>query len=395
MTGSIGMKIDGDNATASTKGANLKSMVCDSFTQYNEAGIGVSLTNDAYAQLVSIFTINTDIGIFAGTGAQCDLTNSNSSFGNFGLVAVGLGSTQFTGIVSNTNPANELISSTNAENQDLVVCANVKDDSDGNTTPPFTGEVRRPFDGQALYFKIDLDNYPDAQGNGRISAPLQQLKSVNIIEGADVSGYSAIDPPNVLIRDNDNTVEPKGPQGIIAEATATVSPTGNITAINVVAQGRNYLPTQNIVVDIEGDTGIATAVMTPIYFTVEEATITEPVSGITSITFNEFIPYELFPDDPFSLQRISRILTSSHSFEYVGTGTDINIATPLQGAIPIKENEIVAKDGAQIPFTSTDQKGNFDIGEGLQINQTTSTISGRDFSRSIQAEVTPLILALR
>jgi hypothetical protein len=52
-------------------------------------------------------------------------------------------------------------------------------------------------------------------------------------------------------------------------------------------------------------------------------------------------------------------------------------------------------DGAQIPFTSTDQKGNFDIGDGIQVNQTTSTISGRDFSRAIQAEVTPLILALR
>ncbi len=51
--------------------------------------------------------------------------------------------------------------------------------------------------------------------------------------------------------------------------------------------------------------------------------------------------------------------------------------------------------GAQIPFTSTDQKGNFDIGEGLQIDQTTSTIRGRDFSRAIQVEVTPLILALR
>ena len=93
MTSSIGMKIDGDNATASTIGADLKSMVCDSFTQYNENGIGVSLTNDAYAQLVSIFTINTDIAIYASSGAQCDLTNSNSSFGNFGLVAVGLGST--------------------------------------------------------------------------------------------------------------------------------------------------------------------------------------------------------------------------------------------------------------------------------------------------------------
>ncbi len=399
MTSSIGMKIDGDHATASTIGADLKSMVCDSFTQYNENGIGVSLTNDAYAQLVSIFTINCDIGIFAGSGAQCDLTNSNSSFGNFGLVAVGLGSTQFTGIVSNTNTANELILSTSADTQDTVVCANVKDDSDGNNTMPFTGAVRRPFDGQALYFKIDLSNYPDVppadQATGRITAPLRQLRSINLIEGADASGYSAFDPPSVLIRDADGELEPKGPQGIIAEATATVSPTGNITAISVVAQGRNYLPTQNIVVDIEGETGIATAVMEPIYFTVESATQTENPSGITTITFNEFVPYELFPDDPFTLQRISRVLTSSHSFEYVGTGTDINIATPLQGAIPIKENEIVAKDGAQIPFTSTDQKGNFDIGSGLQINQTTSTISGRDFSRSLQAEVTPLILALR
>ena len=61
----------------------------------------------------------------------------------------------------------------------------------------------------------------------------------------------------------------------------------------------------------------------------------------------------------------------------------------------LKANEIVKLDGAQIPFTSTDQKGNFDIGEGIQVNQITSTISGRDFSRAIQAEVTPLILALR
>ena len=51
--------------------------------------------------------------------------------------------------------------------------------------------------------------------------------------------------------------------------------------------------------------------------------------------------------------------------------------------------------GSTNSFTSTDQKGNFDIGEGIQIDQTTSTIRGRDFSRAIQVEVTPLILALR
>jgi hypothetical protein len=386
MTGSIGMKVDGNNATATSVGADLKSMVCDSFTQYNEAGIGVSLTNDAYAQLVSIFTINTDIGIYADTGAQCDLTNSNSSFGNFGLVAVGLGSTQFTGIVSNTDTAGEIIGSTVADQQDTIVAVGVTD---------LNNDARRPFDGQALYFKIDLDNYPDTPGGGRITSPLQQLESVKLNSGVDLSGFSPVDPPNVLIRDADGTQEPKGPQGIVAEASATISPSGVLTEISVIAQGRNYLSTQNIIVDIEGDTSLATAVMSPIYFTVESATPVVTSSGITTITFNEFIPYELFPDDPFSLQRISRILTSSHSFEYVGTGTAINSSVPLQGAIPIKANEVVARDGAQIPFTSTDQKGNFDIGSGLQINQTTSTISGRDFSRSLQAEVTPLILALR
>ena len=377
MTKSIGMRINGNDAIGTPDGANLKSMVCDSFTQYNEAGIGVSLTNNAYAQLVSIFTINCDIGIFAGSGAQCDLTNSNSSFGNFGLVAAGLGSTQYTGKVRDAVIP--------GDNSDVVVGKGVTDTN---------GDSRRPFDGQAAYFKIDLDNYPDAVGTGRITAPLQELASIKMLNGG--SGFSQTNPPDILIRDNDGTVAPKGPQGIIAEGSANVSAAGTITSIDVINSGRNYLPTQNIVVEVNGNTGLATAVMTPIYFTVSEATDNRSdTAGITTITFNEFVPYELFADDPFTLQRISRILTSSHSFEYVGSGTSINTSLPFEGALSIKGNEIVATDGAQIPFTSTDQKGNFDIGEGIQVDQTTSTIRGRDFSKSIQAEVTPLILALR
>ena len=379
MTKSIGMRIDGDDAVGTPDGANLKSMVCDSFTQYNEAGIGVSLSNNAYAQLVSIFTINNDIAIYADTGAQCDLTNSNSSFGNFGLVAVGLGATQFTGEV-----------------RDAVIPGDTSDVVVGKGVTDTDGDSRRPFDGQAAYFKIKLENYTDTVGTGRITAPLQELASIRILNGGTPGQFSQTNPPDVLIRDNDGTIDPKGPQGIIAEASANVSAEGIITSIDVINSGRNYLPTQNIVVEVNGDTGLAAAVMTPIYFTVSEATDNrETTSGITTITFNEFIPYELFQDDPFTLQRISRILTSSHSFEYVGSGTSINNSLPFEGAQTIKENEIVFRDGAQIPFTSTDQKGNFDIGEGIQIDQTTSTIRGRDFSRAIQAEVTPLILALR
>ena len=382
MTKSIGMKIDGNHASVNdpinNAGNDLKSMVCDSFTQYNEAGIGVSITNEGYAQLVSIFTINCDIGIYADTGGQCDLTNSNSSFGNYGLYAVGLGRTQYTGKV-NADTLPEL---------DTIVATGVTDSSN---TP------RRPFDGQAAWIKIDLSKYPDTTGSGRITSPLQQVDSITVTNGG--SGYSQDSPPIVVIQDSsDNEIVPKGPQGIPAEASATVGTDGTITAIDVVNSGRNYLSTQNIVAVVEdpvsGTTATATVTMSPIYFTVSEAT-SATASGITTVTFNEFIPYELFANDPIEFRKISRILTSSHSFEYIGTGTSINSSLPFQGAVPIKANEVVALDGAQIPFTSTDQKGNFDIGDGIQVDQTTSTIRGRDFSRAIQAEVTPLILALR
>ena len=95
ITNSIGMKIDGNHAIGP-----FKSFVTDSYTQYNQNGIGCSITNEGYAQIVSMFTINSDIGVYAGSGGQCDITNSNSSFGNFGLVADGVGPKKYTGIIN-------------------------------------------------------------------------------------------------------------------------------------------------------------------------------------------------------------------------------------------------------------------------------------------------------
>ena len=378
MTGSIGMKINGDHATASIPGNDLKSMVCDSFTQYNENGIGVSITNNAYAQLVSIFTINCDIGIYVDSGGSCDLTNSNSSFGNYGLYAVGIGSTEFTGTVG-TYPPTRGQTGVDA-GSDIVTFTGI-------------GNTRRPYDGQTIFFKINLNNYPDAVGSGVIQAPMVDIQEIIVTNGG--SGYSAASPPTVIIRDSsDNSQQPKGPQGIIAELSPTIDEvSGVITAIDIVNSGRNYLSTQNLEVVIDGGSATAEVITRPILYAIDSAT--ENSAGFSTVTFTQFIPYELFGTEEVSFRRISRILTSSHSFEYIVSGIDINTATPFNGGVPIKANEVVALDGAQIPFTSTDQKGNFDIGEGFQINQPTSTIRGRDFSKAIQAEVTPLILALR
>ena len=372
-TGSIGMRINGDDASANFTGSvnlgqDLKSMVCDSFTQYNQNGIGVSIVNKAYAQLVSIFTINSKIGIFAGSGGQCDITNSNSSFGIYGLFADGTSPREFAGVVTTTSLADA----------DTFELADVRDTN---------SDVRKPFDGQGAFFMIDLANFTDVGGaTGIVTEPMKTIRNIVVTNGG--SGYSETSPPAVSIS------APEGPEPILAELSANVSAAGTITSVDVVASGRNFLPTQNIDITFSGTGGaVAFANTDPILFTVNDASnVTN--AGLTTVTFDQFVPYAVAVGTTCEFRRLSRIITSSHSFEYVGAGTDINRANPFQGGEPVPANEVLAINGGQIPFTSTDQKGNFRIGAGLVIDQTTASISGRDFNRAIQANLTPLILAL-
>lgn len=92
-TTGTGMRVDGDLVSG------LKSMVVDAYTQFNSGGIGFHVLNSGYSQLVSFFTICCNIGILAESGGSCSVTNSNTSFGNLGLVSDGVGSVRFTATV--------------------------------------------------------------------------------------------------------------------------------------------------------------------------------------------------------------------------------------------------------------------------------------------------------
>ncbi len=45
-------------------------------------------------------------------------------------------------------------------------------------------------------------------------------------------------------------------------------------------------------------------------------------------------------------------------------------------------------------YTSTDQSGNFKVGDGVIINQAAGTISGENYTKSLFTTMTPFILAL-
>ena len=131
------------------------------------------------------------------------------------------------------------------------------------------------------------------------------------------------------------------------------------------------------------------------FYTVNEATNVS--GGLSIVTFDEKI---LAVDRPLANSKVSfhqgsYLQTSTHTFEYVGAGTQLVNALPYQGGVPIQDQEVVAIRGGQIFYTSTDHKGDFRIGDELLISRATGTINGRTFNKSLFAVMTPYILALQ
>ena len=253
-TTGCGMRIDGSYVSG------LRSMVVDAYTQINQNGIGIHIINRGYAQLVSLFTICTSFGIKCESGGQCSVTNSNSSFGDYGLYADGI-------------------------SESLAAGAS---------------------------------------------------------NGADQIGTT-----------------------IVIDGLST------------------YQPAVNDVVQFTGD---AT------YYTIVSATVT--IAGQSSVTFDEEVVAAIADNTVANFYQRSLITSSGHTFEYVGSGTNLTTALPQAGGVPVQTNEVVYLNGGKVYYTSTDHFGDFRIGEDLLFNRATGTITGRTFDRSLFSVLTPYILAL-
>lgn len=267
----VGMRIDG------SKCSGLKSMVCDAFTQYNASGYGVHLLNRGYAQLVSIFTISTATAILAQSGGQCSITNSNSSFGDYGLVAQGASEMLYQGILDSDFRLYD----------DVVQVNNIINYDSSDFIGTFGG-FKKPNYGDVL--KFDSEEY---------------------------------------------------------------------------------------------------------YYTILDVDSVAP--GAYNITFEPPLNQDMKGNQTINFYQRSLINASSHTFEYVGSGTNTFTAIPQNGGIPVKEREVVydsANNLGLVVFTSTDQLGDFRIGSELTIKRAAGRIEGETFERSLYAILTPYILAL-
>jgi hypothetical protein len=95
-----------------------------------------------------------------------------------------------------------------------------------------------------------------------------------------------------------------------------------------------------------------------------------------------------------SFHQPSYISALGYTFEYIGSGTNLQTALPYNGGFPIQENEVTEEKGGRVYFTSTDQQGDFRIGQELVFNRVDGTISGRTFTKALFSVMTPYILAV-
>ena len=159
---------------------------------------------------------------------------------------------------------------------------------------------------------------------------------------------------------------------------------------------RNYKGrfTQEIVLTDTGTLEISTidtSLVIPKYRTVLAA---NTIGDITTLELDERIITALPRGKTVRFYQKSALSASGQTFEFVGSGTNVTTALPRFGGDIIQESEVVSSNGGIVYFTSTDQFGNFRIGEDLVINFNTGTLSGRTFTKSLYAQITPFVLAL-
>ena len=172
----VGQKIDG----ALHAGGN-DSIVSNDFTQLISDGIGAWVTNNARAELVSVFSYYAHIGYLSENGGRIRGTNGNNSYGDFGSVAEGFDSTETTNtaIVDNTFQFEATVASVFTDGVDEVLAFEFENAGQDYTEAGFlisgagtqaTAEADDFRDGAVNYVWLednvdDSTDAPEAAGN--------------------------------------------------------------------------------------------------------------------------------------------------------------------------------------------------------------------------------------
>lgn len=305
-----GIRIDGIVCHPSSP---LRSFVADAFTQVNQGGPGHLIINMGYAQFVSCFTTFCTYSFKAASGSYCNISNSVSDFGLYGLVSKGYWHVPFTTGTVTTSLASSVSS------------VSVTDGGSGYAVAPTVSLVGGGGAGATAEAQMD---------GGKV---------VGVVVTNGGTGYTSV--PTVVFSAG------------AATATATLSGTG---PVNV------QMPTYR-----KPDIGSAMLLGGQWYMVVGSS----PSGSANAYDVSLFPqPASVTSGTSVPFHAVSSVSTGSHVMEYVGSGCTYN-ALPEYGGVPVAGNEVIEVSPGRCFYTTSDHLGNAKVGKFFEIEQATGTVT--------------------
>jgi predicted RecA/RadA family phage recombinase len=310
-TASIGIKIDGSVQTG-----GYHSILANDFTQINNDGVGVHVSNGGRAELVSVFTYYCDKGFFAETGGFIRALNCSNSYGEYGAVADG------------TLPGETPITiATRGEQLRYVEASLTGTLAEGDTV---TG-VQSGAQGTII----------------RVNDSTQRIKIVSI-SGPFTDGEACTTT---------------GGAGFDLRTPGETGQTGYLFELSGTYLQSDAIPVGSNIV-FSGD---AT------YYTVTAVTNDDLANGYATVRINPEKTTDISDGQTVTItSEFSNIRLTGHDFLNIGTGdfTTTNYPnTPTQSAQ--QERETDETNGGRVYYVTTDQSGNFRVGNQFRVDQAT------------------------
>lgn len=427
---------EAENPVSGPQPEQGKSIVANAFTMVSFGGVGWRCINDGYAQVVSCFQIFCQDGSLTESGGYLSITNSATNFGNNALRSKGFSRNSFAfdgGIIaehgiSDVNQTLRVVGAGRKEQEQYILrFENAGQDVTNDFKPV---GVAVTFDGvsgvntttdiitspsHGLVNGNTVAYYPSGSGNiGGLSTVTQYyVQAVNSNTFKLFLDDSLVIPVNLTTTSAGiHTVRTKNLEFYASEIRSTshnnyqrLVVTGGPYTFNTGKSliqsvgGGNYA--YGYVVNYDSGSG-AVDISNEIYtgttkysFTPSGGTLLDhvgspvtlsSVSGISTYYTTDIIVKSV-PDGQLitnigilttghrlNYHRPSIINSSSHTWEYAGSGTDYN-ALPQNGGVPIPAKEQVAEKGGQVYASGTNELGDFKIGNFITAKNRTGNIT--------------------
>jgi hypothetical protein len=154
--------------------------------------------------------------------------------------------------------------------------------------------------------------------------------------------------------------------GVVTLTAKTILPAGNgnvtVEGLRFICPTSAYIVTSSVPIDASGDpvanTDPTRAGYRVVFFSGLNGGLKDPVTAGQVLDF----------------RNRSQISAPSHTFEFVGSGTNYD-ALPSNGGVPVQANAIVETNNGRVYSSNTNEKGDFKVGSQFEVDGTTGSVT--------------------